>query len=122
MGSAFIPSTFTKATASSAEPLPTSPQASASCEACRISGTVTFAAVGTYALTFARSQAKTRVGKSAASIAGLGKQLPARPLARSAGRGKGELTDQSGRCAGFLAAAAARWTVKDVSFGQQETA
>lgn len=87
MGSAFIPSTFTKATSSSSEPLPTSPQASASCEACRISGTVTFAAVGAYALTFARSQAKTRVGKSAASFAGLGKLLSIRPRARSAGRG-----------------------------------
>ena len=79
MGSAFIPSTFTKATAPSAEPLPASAEASASCEACRISGTLTFAAVGTYALTFARAQAKTRMGKSAASVAGLGKS-PLPPL------------------------------------------
>lgn len=52
------------------------------CQTCRITGTATFSAVGVYALTVARSQAKTRFGKATASAAGLG----------------------------FLAIAAARWT------------
>ncbi|GAA5971971.1 hypothetical protein JCM8115_000567 [Rhodotorula mucilaginosa] len=52
------------------------------CQTCRITGTATFSAVGVYALTVARSQAKTRIGKATASAAGLG----------------------------FLAIAAARWT------------
>lgn len=43
------------------------------CQTCRITGTATFSAVGVYALTVARSQAKTRFGKATASAAGLGK-------------------------------------------------
>ncbi|POY72518.1 hypothetical protein BMF94_4344 [Rhodotorula taiwanensis] len=52
------------------------------CQSCRITGTLTFSAVGLYALTAARGQANTRTGKGVASLAGLG----------------------------FLAVAAARWT------------
>ncbi|GAA6018445.1 hypothetical protein JCM8202_001380 [Rhodotorula sphaerocarpa] len=52
------------------------------CQACRITGTLTFSAVGLYALTAARAQAKTPVGRGVASLAGCG----------------------------FLAVAAARWT------------
>ncbi|GAA5862559.1 hypothetical protein JCM3774_001058 [Rhodotorula dairenensis] len=95
-----IPSTFRTAShsdaaaASSASPArassprpgattPALPQALyTDCQACRITGTVTFSAVGVYALTVARSQAKTTVGKTFAGAAGLG----------------------------FLAIAAARWT------------
>ncbi|KAM0788373.1 hypothetical protein ACM66B_001513 [Microbotryomycetes sp. NB124-2] len=51
------------------------------CQMCRITGTATFTAVGVYALVQAQLQAKTRIGRGAASIAGFG----------------------------FLAAAAARW-------------
>ncbi|GAA5877755.1 hypothetical protein JCM16303_000226 [Sporobolomyces ruberrimus] len=52
------------------------------CASCRWTGTLTFSAVGLYALTAARMQAKTQVGKGIASLSGLG----------------------------FLAIAAARWT------------
>ncbi|GAA6005762.1 hypothetical protein JCM11491_003999 [Sporobolomyces phaffii] len=52
------------------------------CYSCRMTGTITFSAVGLYALTAARAQAKSQFGKGVASLAGLG----------------------------FLAIAAARWT------------
>ncbi|GAA5998408.1 uncharacterized protein JCM10292_001175 [Rhodotorula paludigena] len=52
------------------------------CQTCRVTGTLTFSAVGLYALTVSRATAKTRAGKGAASLMGLG----------------------------FLAVAAARWT------------
>ncbi|TNY22365.1 transmembrane protein [Rhodotorula diobovata] len=52
------------------------------CQSCRVTGTLTFSAVGLYALTVSRVTAKTPVGKGAASLMGLG----------------------------FLAVAAARWT------------
>ncbi|BGP46503.1 hypothetical protein JCM10450v2_002348 [Rhodotorula kratochvilovae] len=52
------------------------------CQSCRITGTLTFSAVGLYALTVSRAAAKTPAGKGAASVMGLG----------------------------FLAVAAARWT------------
>ncbi|GAA6055359.1 hypothetical protein JCM3770_001069 [Rhodotorula araucariae] len=52
------------------------------CQSCRITGTLTFSAVGLYALTVSRTTAKTPVGKGAASLLGIG----------------------------FLAIAAARWT------------
>ncbi|GAA6000456.1 hypothetical protein JCM10207_008019 [Rhodosporidiobolus poonsookiae] len=42
------------------------------CQTCRLTGTLTFAAVGTYALTVSRATAKTQVGKGAASLFGLG--------------------------------------------------
>ncbi|GAA5946872.1 hypothetical protein JCM3765_002053 [Sporobolomyces pararoseus] len=60
----------------------TTPSYYTDCYSCRLTGTVTFSAVGLYALTAARMQAKTQVGKGVASLAGLG----------------------------FLAIAAARWT------------
>ncbi|GAA5905561.1 uncharacterized protein JCM6883_005369 [Sporobolomyces salmoneus] len=52
------------------------------CYSCRLTGTLTFSAVGLYAHSVARMQAKTQVGKGIASLSGLG----------------------------FLAIAAARWT------------
>ncbi|GAA5842810.1 hypothetical protein JCM3766R1_007169 [Sporobolomyces carnicolor] len=52
------------------------------CYSCRLTGTITFSAVGLYALSVARMQAKTQFGKGIASLSGLG----------------------------FLAIAAARWT------------
>ncbi|GAA5909442.1 hypothetical protein JCM5296_000572 [Sporobolomyces johnsonii] len=52
------------------------------CMTCRVTGTLTFSAVGLYAITVSRAHANTPWGKGAASICGLG----------------------------FLAVAAARWT------------
>ncbi|GAA5993884.1 hypothetical protein JCM5350_001582 [Sporobolomyces pararoseus] len=60
----------------------TTPSYYTDCYSCRLTGTITFSAVGLYALTAARIQAKTQIGKGVASLAGLG----------------------------FLAIAAARWT------------
>ncbi|GAA5976476.1 hypothetical protein JCM10908_005514 [Rhodotorula pacifica] len=97
--SSFVPSTWRNASskestaASSGSPSSSSPEPTkeatalpaglyTDCQACRVTGTLTFSAVGLYALTVARSQAKTNVGKSVASAAGLG----------------------------FLAVAAARWS------------
>lgn len=48
------------------------------CQSCRVTGTLTFSAVGLYALTVSRVTAKTPVGKGAASLMGLGAH--ARPL------------------------------------------
>lgn len=75
MGSAFIPSTFTQPAQStpSAADLPAAP--AASCEACRISGTLTFAAVGAYALTVARGTAKTPATRNGAVVAGVGEPV-----------------------------------------------
>ena len=72
------------------------------CQTCRITGTATFSAVGVYALTVARSQAKTRIGKATASAAGLGK------FSRLAS--VHERTRADWLSTGFLAIAAARWT------------
>lgn len=48
------------------------PASSPDCLACRITGTLTFSAVGIYALVQARRQAKTGFGRGAASVAGIG--------------------------------------------------
>ncbi|GAA5939729.1 uncharacterized protein JCM15063_005270 [Sporobolomyces koalae] len=64
-----------------ASPMPT-PGYYTDCYSCRVTGTLTFTAVGLYALTAGRIQAKSQLGKGVASLAGLG----------------------------FLAVAAARWT------------
>lgn len=50
------------------------------CQACRITGTLTFSAVGLYALTAARAQAKTPVGRGVASLAGCGESACHRTL------------------------------------------
>lgn len=42
------------------------------CYSCRLTGTITFSAVGLYALSVARMQAKTQFGKGIASLSGLG--------------------------------------------------
>ncbi|GAA5945871.1 hypothetical protein JCM1841_004231 [Sporobolomyces salmonicolor] len=64
-------------------PPPATPQLMyTDCMTCRVTGTLTFSAVGLYALTVSRSHAKTPLGKGAASLLGLG----------------------------FFAVAAARWT------------
>ncbi|BGO98115.1 Transmembrane protein [Rhodotorula toruloides ATCC 204091] len=83
----FIPSTFTRPPAQQADSSgsPTSPLPSSlytDCQTCRITGTLTLAGVGLYAMTVSRRMAKTQVGKGAASLMGLG----------------------------FLTAAAVRWT------------
>ena len=70
------------------------------CQTCRITGTATFSAVGVYALTVARSQAKTRVGQSVASAAGLGKSSAQYAWS----------TRADWLFTGFLAVAAARWS------------
>ena len=51
----------------------TTPSYYTDCYSCRLTGTITFSAVGLYALTAARIQAKTQIGKGVASLAGLGK-------------------------------------------------
>ncbi|BGP14344.1 hypothetical protein JCM10213_004471 [Rhodosporidiobolus nylandii] len=60
----------TAAPPSSSSVLPT--QVYTDCQTCRITGTVTFAAVGVYAMTVSRATAKTQVGKGVASLFGLG--------------------------------------------------
>lgn len=75
------------------------------CQACRVTGTVTFSAVGVYALTVARSQAKTRVGKAVAGAAGLGAPSHELVLLQSSRL----VRTDSPSCVGFLAIAAARW-------------
>lgn len=72
------------------------------CQSCRITGTLTFSAVGLYALTAARGQANTRTGKGVASLAGLGQSVPQYREAVAL------LTRYLHT--GFLAVAAARWT------------
>ncbi|GAA6034874.1 hypothetical protein JCM8097_009344 [Rhodosporidiobolus ruineniae] len=79
-----IPSTFRTSNAAPSHPPDSAPSASSSsphllpqqvytdCQTCRLTGTLTFAAVGTYALTVSRATAKTQVGKGAASLFGLG--------------------------------------------------
>ncbi|GAA5924055.1 hypothetical protein JCM10213_004482 [Rhodosporidiobolus nylandii] len=62
--------TSTTAPPSSSSVLP--PQVYTDCQTCRITGTVTFAAVGVYAMTVSRATAKTQAGKGVASLFGLG--------------------------------------------------
>jgi hypothetical protein len=86
--SSFIPSSLRTPTADS-QP---SPPSSASpllpsavytdCASCRLTGTLTFAAVGSYALTVGRASQKTQLGKGAASLFGIGPFLPRPPLER----------------------------------------
>ncbi|CEQ41922.1 SPOSA6832_03678 [Sporobolomyces salmonicolor] len=53
-------------------PPPATPQLMyTDCMTCRVTGTLTFSAVGLYALTVSRSHAKTPLGKGAASLLGL---------------------------------------------------
>ncbi|ORY79339.1 hypothetical protein BCR35DRAFT_304756 [Leucosporidium creatinivorum] len=71
--SAFIPSALASPTPQgSSGSSPSTSLLQTDCKACRISGTLTFSAVGIYALVQARRQAKTGLGRGAASIAGLG--------------------------------------------------
>ncbi|GAA5921535.1 hypothetical protein JCM3775_003094 [Rhodotorula graminis] len=78
--SSFIPSTLrTRPDAPQDAPTSSSPprlslpdQVYTDCQSCRITGTLTFSAVGLYALTVSRATAKTPVGKGAASLMGLG--------------------------------------------------
>ena len=65
------------ATMSEPKPAAVEPAKPADCLACRITGTLTFAAVGTYALTVARQSAKTTIGRGSASVVGLGQSFPA---------------------------------------------
>lgn len=71
----FIPSALSKsgqATVQDSDQAARLPAVYQDCQACRISGTLTFSAVGVYAIVQARRQAKTRVGQAAATLAGLG--------------------------------------------------
>lgn len=55
----------------------TTPSISTDCFACRLTGTLTFAAVGVYALTLARTSAKTTLGRASAVTVGLGQSFGA---------------------------------------------
>ncbi|GAA5835114.1 hypothetical protein JCM9279_007203 [Rhodotorula babjevae] len=80
--SSFIPSTLRNRPDAPQPPAPSSTSSPSSlslpdqvytdCQACRITGTLTFSAVGLYALTVSRATAKTPLGKGAASLMGLG--------------------------------------------------
>lgn len=72
-----LPSTFTQSSNLDTNSItttttPSSTTISDDCLACRISGTLTFGAVGIYSLTVARRSAKTSFGRAGASLFGLG--------------------------------------------------
>jgi len=114
--SSFIPSTLrtrpdvpqasTDLSTSSSSSLALPAQVYTDCQSCRITGTLTFSAVGLYALTVSRATAKTPLGKGAASLMGLG--APHSP-SRSSQRSERQLTPAFLLRTGFLAVAAARW-------------
>ena len=97
--SSFIPSTLrtrpdapqasTDPSTSSSSSLALPAQVYTDCQSCRITGTLTFSAVGLYALTVSRATAKTPLGKGAASLMGLG--APHSP-SRSSQRSERQLT------------------------------
>lgn len=71
------------------------------CLACRITGTVTFAAVGVYAIVQAHRTARTRVGQTVATMGGLG-ESPSESRKRW-------LLTLCVRVVAFLGIAAVRW-------------